>query len=107
MLFRSDYNARGQVTYLLWASVPLALQAQFARPGRVSQWNLATGAEDAAIAAGEVAELAGYFTRGALSHGEVRTELEARWIRFNAGIQDTEAANEEDTFWLGDRWMRF
>lgn len=100
------YNIRAQVFYVMWAEVPLALQSQFARPGKVSRWPLASGAENAALAAGQVAELVGTLTRGALSTSEVRTELETRWARFNATINDEEALTEENTFWLGDRWMR-
>jgi hypothetical protein len=100
------YNLRAQVFYVMWAEVPLALQSQFAKPGKVSRWPLASGAENAALAAGEVAEITGTLTRGELSNSAVRAELEARWARFNATINDEEALIEENTFWLGDRWMR-
>jgi len=100
------YNARGQVRFVLWAEVPLVLQAQFARPGLVSEWAFATAGENAALAAGEVAELAGGMTRGEKTNSEVRADLEMRWARYNETINDVAALSEENTFWLGDRWMR-
>lgn len=92
------YNARGQVKFLLWATVPAALQSQFAVPGKASEWAFATVEENAAIAAGEVAELAGSMSRGVKSDAEVRTALEARWVTFNADVQDADALNQENTY---------
>jgi len=101
------YNARGQVRFLLWAPVPAALQSQFAQVGKVSEWAFATTPENNAIAAGEVAELAGSLTRGTKSDAEVRAELDARWVLYNATIQDAEALNQENTFSVGAGiWLR-
>ena len=92
------YNERSQVKFLLWATVPAALQSQFAVPGKASEWAFATVEENAAIAAGEVAELAGSMSRGVKSDGEVRAALDVRWERFNASVQDAEALNQENTY---------
>ena len=101
------YNARGQVRFLMWAQVPAALQSQFAVPGKASAWQFATSAENAAIAAGEVAELEGSISRGEKSDGEVRAALDARWEKYNATIQDAEALNQENTFSVGSGlWLR-
>ena len=101
------YNARGQVRFLMWAQVPASLQSQFAVPGKASAWQFATSAENAAIAAGEVAELEGSISRGEKSDGEVRAALDARWEKYNATIQDAEALNQENTFSVGSGlWLR-
>lgn len=101
------YNARGQVRFLMWAQVPAALQSQFAVPGKASAWQFATSAENAAIAAGQVAELEGSISRGEKSDGEVRAALDARWEKYNATIQDAEALNQENTFSVGSGlWLR-
>lgn len=95
------YNRRGQVRALLWAPVPAALQDEFATPGLVSEWALATVAENEAIEAGEIAERGIWLTRAGKSAAEVRTELETRRAQFYADIQDAEAINQENTAKIG------
>lgn len=75
--------------YVLWADVPTARQPFYASPGAVSAWKGASGPDNAAIAAGEVAERVGARTwASGTSNATMQSDLQAIWTAYNTEIQN-------------------
>ncbi len=92
-------------SYVLWAVVPLSRQAFYAKPGAVSAWLGASAAENAAIAAGQIAET--QQTQGWATGTSVATIKAALIAAFNTWQTYVNGFNnwsEYGTFFDGTTW---
>ena len=91
--------------YALWADVPVARQAFYARPGAVSAWTGASAAENAALAAGAVTEHVDHFVvPEGTPIAQVRALLQTQWQGFQGRITADNPWVRYGTFWDGTTW---
>lgn len=87
-------------TVLFWLSVPAARQSFYAKPGAVSKWPGASQAENDAIAAGQVKEEVGVYSRpGGSGMAQVQADLEADWATKQALVDAYNPWNFYGSFW--------
>lgn len=91
----------GRVVVALWAPVPTPAQGTFAQTGKVSAWTLASSDQNAAIAAGEIAERVRVLPAAGLTDPQILDMIEAEWTLFNDMIDDLGIWPQVNKFWLG------
>lgn len=105
VVFPQGVSVSLSLSYILWVDVPSANQAYYESSGAISAWPGAASSENAAIAAGQVAEKAGSFAYDRdTPKAELRQHLEERWARFNAKIQNETPLEINGAVWDGINW---
>lgn len=96
-------HSGGRLRYALWAAVPAGREAFYARLGAVSAWTGASAPENAAIAAGQVAEFTDVLGKDG-NAAALMAALEARWADYQAEITARNPWNRYGSFWDGTSW---
>ena len=93
--------------YALWAVVPTARQAFYAKSGAVSAWSGASAAENTVIAAGQVAETVrtqGWPTGTTLA--VIKAALQADFTAWQAQVNGVNNWTQFGTFFDGTSWTQ-
>lgn len=102
---RSDRTAW---RFLMWASVPAAIQDLFANPSLRSAYQRISPGDLLLLQSGAVTERVEEFSADDpnMTLGGIRNEMEARWAAFQAEINALAAVyNRYGQYWDGTSWI--
>lgn len=94
----------GRVVVALWAQVPPPAQVQFARPGLVSKWTLASTQQNDALAAGQIAERIRVLPVAGMTDQQILDMIQVEWAIFNDSVDELGIWPQINKTWSGQAW---
>lgn len=107
ILDKPDFDAPRVFRYVLWADVPVARQAFYAKPtGTVSAWKDAIAGDNSQLVSGAVSEkVATINGQAGWTIADYQTELQTRWQAYQDAITNTNLWNRYGSTWNGTTWV--